>query len=111
MLDIQKIDQLRELMGDSFKELINSYLENSKEKLDKLQNALDSMDSNELHQLAHGLKGSSGNIGASSMEELSTQIELLAKQGQLDGAQKIVSDLFSAFTQTQTELNRMLNIK
>ncbi|HZU02490.1 MAG TPA: Hpt domain-containing protein, partial [Ktedonobacteraceae bacterium] len=47
----------------------------------------------QLRQVAHNLKGSSSNLGASTMAALATELEAVGKQGMVDGAAGLVARL------------------
>lgn len=108
IIDEVKMIQLRELLGAGLKELLNLFITTNLEKLKQLQQASDEMDVNQLLRLAHGLKGSSGNIGALYIMQLSEKIEQLIKLGELDGIEQIISELVIAFTKTREELSSIV---
>ncbi len=105
---MQKIQQLTELMGEAMVALVNSYVISSENKISQLQQAFDSRDSSEVYQLAHGLKGASGNLGANQVMELSDKIEQLAKHGQLNTIGGIIDELLLSFSKTRQELNKII---
>ncbi|MFV2059076.1 MAG: CHASE domain-containing protein [Gammaproteobacteria bacterium] len=108
IIDMQKIQQLTDLMGEAMVALVNSYVTSSEDKISQLQQAFDSRDSSEVYQLAHGLKGASGNLGANQVMELSDKIEQLAKQGQLNTIGGIIDELLLSFSKTRQELNKII---
>jgi HPt (histidine-containing phosphotransfer) domain-containing protein len=67
------------------------------------------MDGDEIRQLAHGLKGSSGNLGALQVVDLSNKIEQLARQEQLGGIGQIVDELLNAFERVKKQLNEVVS--
>ncbi len=108
IIDLKKIQQLQELMGDAMSELINSFVTSSANTLEKLQDAKQSMDSIEVRQLAHSLKGTSGNVGAMQLMDLSGKIEQLAKHEQLDDADKIINEMLMSFAETKKQLQSVI---
>jgi len=108
-LDMDKVQELHELMGDKMSILVDSYINSSTETLDKLQRATGAMDGDEIRQLAHGLKGSSGNLGAVQVVDLSDKIEQLARQEQLEGVSQIVDELLNAFESVKKKLNEVVS--
>ncbi len=108
IIDMKTIQQLNELMGDALAELINSYINLSAQTLDSLQQAMEAADSNEILQLAHRLKGSSGNVGAVTVMRLSGKIEQLAKVEQLDGVAQMIDELLLVFAEAKKELQSVV---
>ncbi|VAW99614.1 diguanylate cyclase/phosphodiesterase (GGDEF & EAL domains) with PAS/PAC sensor(s) [hydrothermal vent metagenome] len=108
-IDLEKIQQLQELMGEAMSELINSFVTSSSDVIHSIQHAKQVMDSAELYQLAHSLKGTSGNVGAVQLMGLSSKIEQLAKQGQLNDVDSIIEQLLMSFDETKKQLLSVIN--
>ncbi len=108
IIDLEKIQQLQELMGDAMSELVTSFVTSSANTLKKLQDAKQAMDSIEVRQLAHSLKGTSGNVGAMQLMDLSGKIEQLAKHEQLDEADKIIDEMLMSFAETKKQLQSVI---
>lgn len=77
--------------GDSglLKELAGIFLQECPKMLDQIRAALRAADSKALETAAHALKGSVGNFAMPGPWETAQRLELLAKSGQLSGAQEI----------------------
>jgi two-component system, sensor histidine kinase and response regulator len=77
--------------GDSelLKELAGIFLQECPRMLDAIRAALHAADSKTLEGAAHTLKGSVGNFATPGPWETAQRLELLAKSGQLSGAQEI----------------------
>ena len=77
LLDLNVINGLKELGGDDsfFKEIIELYVEQYPDLLDKIKSALSNGDYVNVSKSAHALKGASLNIGAKKMAEICLQIE------------------------------------
>jgi HPt (histidine-containing phosphotransfer) domain-containing protein len=72
--------------------------------LDEIRAALSGADSKALEHAAHALKGSVGNFAISGPWETAQRLELLAKSGQLSGAQEI----FRILEQQIAHVNQVL---
>jgi two-component system, sensor histidine kinase and response regulator len=92
--------------GDSelLKELAGIFLQDCTRMLDAIRVALRAADSKTLETAAHNLKGSVENCAMSGLWDTAQRLELLAKSGQLSGAQEI----FHALEQQIARFNQVL---
>jgi two-component system sensor histidine kinase/response regulator len=100
------VELLARFDGDSelLKELAGIFLQECPRMLDAIRAALGGADSKTLETAAHTLKGSVGNFAASVPWETALRLELLAKSGQLSGAQEI----FHVLEQQIVQFNQIL---
>jgi signal transduction histidine kinase/DNA-binding response OmpR family regulator/HPt (histidine-containing phosphotransfer) domain-containing protein len=106
-LDKQIIEDLKDIMGDEFSDLIEVYLEDSPKALTKLADAAESNSIEGLVGPAHTLKSTSANLGAISLAELANQIEENARRGKTDGATDIVKEMLRIYKQVASELQAL----
>ena len=79
VIDTEKVDSLKEMMGDNFPDLAKTYIDRSlKLKEDILNNE---GDFEKLAQDIHSLKGSSGTIGAQKLFNLCQELESTFENG------------------------------
>ncbi len=94
-LDKQMLAELRQYQGedelDIVQELAEAFQMETPTLLVGLQEAIQENDAKRVHQAGHNLKGSSQNLGAPRMAELSSRLEKLGKSGNLTGAAELVS--------------------
>jgi DNA-binding response OmpR family regulator len=79
-----------------FAKIVSGFVVSLDQGLIKMQQALDTTDFESLANLAHWLKGSAGSVGFADFTEPALQLELAAKAGDADSAQrhlKAVQDL------------------
>ena len=69
-------------------ELANLFAEECPNALAEMRGALESNDAALLERLAHTMKGSSANIGATGTSQLALVLESQARSGKLDGARE-----------------------
>ena len=86
------------------KELAGIFLQECPRMLDEIRAALGTADLRALERAAHTLKGSVGNFAMPGPWETAQRLELLAKSGQLSGAQEI----FHVLEQQIVRLNQIL---
>jgi signal transduction histidine kinase/DNA-binding response OmpR family regulator/pSer/pThr/pTyr-binding forkhead associated (FHA) protein len=89
-LDHQVLGSLRSLAGAKAKtfltEIIEQYFEDTPQKLQVIQQAIDNQDATALRQAAHGLRSGSANLGAIAVADLCRQLEDLARSGTTQGS-------------------------
>ncbi|QSX30468.1 response regulator [Shewanella cyperi] len=80
------------------------YVDTVPEKIDHLRSVVETMELNAIRELAHNLKGLSGDIGASQLHRLLAELEQASKQG----CSEDINGLFSRICQGFDELFPML---
>jgi HPt (histidine-containing phosphotransfer) domain-containing protein len=71
-------------------ELLDIYQEDFVQKRCALGEAIAARDIAKIKEVAHSMKGSSGNISAKPMYAACLQLEVLAKEGKTDGMAEVV---------------------
>lgn len=107
-LDAATLDMLQEVLEDGFAGLLETFLSDSRQKIASLRSGLASADSECLRRNAHSLKGSSSNLGANSMAELSLHIEEQAREDDLQGLESVLEQLVSEFECVERIMERKL---
>jgi signal transduction histidine kinase/CheY-like chemotaxis protein len=96
-LDPARLEGLRRLGALSGKpfvaELVQRYLAETPRRLQKMREALAHADAQELTRLAHSLRGSSGQIGAVRIADLSERLEQNGIAAELGGAAGLLAEL------------------
>jgi CheY-like chemotaxis protein/HPt (histidine-containing phosphotransfer) domain-containing protein len=90
-LDDAALDSLRELGGDEFvAEVIDTFLADAPDLLAAMRTSLRDGDTDELRRAAHTLKSNGATLGAARFAEVCSELEALARSGQLEGASRLV---------------------
>lgn len=89
-------------------EIVALYLEHTPILLDDLQDALETKDTETVTRLAHSLKSSSGQLGATKLSQLSWELELLARQGHLHECLQHLALIEQEYTRVHRFLNTRL---
>lgn len=109
VVDYGVIDELRQLQLDGepdlLAELVEVFVEDASARLKTLREALNQADADGVAKIAHTLKGSAGNLGASRMAHLAAQLEERGRSGNLDGAEDLLGELDSEFEKANAELS------
>jgi len=101
VLDAATTRELRSLGVELFDELVALFVQDASEKIAALKRAGASRDSQAVEKLAHGLKGSSGAIGAKRMQTLCAAIQEAAAGGQVETAGALAADLETEFARVR----------
>ena len=74
-LDMEQLNELKEVLEDEFQILINTYLIDAQLRLKLIEEGLDTKNYEQVRLAAHSLKGASANIGALILAQLCEQLE------------------------------------
>jgi len=96
-VDIIVLNELRSIMADDFKMLIDVFISDSETRLGVIQAAIQSKDADGLRASAHSLKGSSLNISADTLTELCRKLEAMGKENKLEGADGLLGEVKNEF--------------
>ena len=96
-LDPRAIGELRELMGEDFDSLLDSFQADSQVQIDAIADAVSQTDADRVRRQAHGLKGACINLGANDLAELCGRIEDLGRAGDCATARTLVAALHTEF--------------
>jgi CheY-like chemotaxis protein len=99
--------QLHSIVGDdqaAARRYLDLYATTAAELLGRAGAVLDGRDASGLRELAHNLKGSSGNVGAVTMARLAAELEEAASAGEWNAAAQCYREIQSAFDRTVTHV-------
>ena len=104
-MDPVVLDSLRELGGDDIlAELAKLFLEDAEPRLAALGDAVKAGDARTVEQVAHVLKGSSGNMGARRMSGLAAELQDIGASGDLSKAPESLRSLEAEFARVRPAL-------
>ena len=112
-LDQATLRSLRRLAApdnpEALIELIRTFLDSTAERLGLLRTGIKSGDATQTRQIAHSLKGSTGSFGAQRMSVLLGQLEALGKEGRLDGALALLTEVEAEFDRVKDAFEQELH--
>lgn len=112
VLDPAVIDNLRQLTPpgepDVLAEVLELFLEDVPRRIAKLRAACAAGDAAELHKMAHSLKGSAGNIGASALFAICRQLDDRGRSGDLTDAKRLVDALEADYARVEVAIRQLL---
>lgn len=107
-LDMATMDMLQDVLEDGFTGLLETFISDSAERIDCLRAGMANSDADMVRRSAHSLKGSSSNLGANVMAELSVQIEERARDNELSDLVPLVEQLETEFEAVARAMQEML---
>ena len=96
----ERLDGDEEMIGM----VLDIFQEESSRILGDIERAVLSGDAGEAGKLGHSLKGSAGNVGAVSLQEVSAAVEKSGKEGDLEALQTLMAELKECFRRTTEEI-------
>ncbi len=98
--DRSKLAELQELTGGDpawVSELLETYVADTRARLVELRDAVRVGAVARVQRAAHGIKGSSGNVGAARMAETCHRLESVERDGSVGRMGELLSDVEAAF--------------
>ena len=96
-LDSSVLEVLRDVMEDEYPLLLQTFLQDSEERLRLLRQTESSVDAQAMRLAAHSFKGSCSNMGALLLAGLCKQLEELARREQMAGAPALLEQIEREF--------------
>lgn len=96
-LDSSVLEVLRDVMEDEYSLLLQTFLQDSEERLRLLRQTESSADAQAMRLAAHSFKGSCSNMGAVLLAGLCKQLEELARREQLAGVPVLLEQVEREF--------------
>jgi HPt (histidine-containing phosphotransfer) domain-containing protein len=112
-IDMESV--LERVGGDEsfLQELIDIYIEDFIEKYDQLKQAIEEADFNNIMEIGHSLKGSSGNLSLNCLHETAYGIELAGRENDIEKARLLFLRLKEEFKELKDFLppEKRMNIE
>jgi len=106
-VDKAMLDSLKSILEDRFGLLIETYMSDSEGRCSRLKDAIENLDYAAICHEAHGLKGSSRNIGANSFADICAIIETQASHEDQTGLQQNFAALENRLAAVFDELKEL----
>ena len=114
-VDQRSLKILRELSGPDGEEILSEavqlFLEDSAKLMSELRSAIDAGDVKQVHRVSHGLKSSSADLGAHRMAKICGDIEDIARNNGLHGANALYRKLTNEYPRVVAALRLELQKK
>ncbi|MGL1892780.1 MAG: Hpt domain-containing protein [Spirochaetaceae bacterium] len=83
------------------KEVLSCYLEETPGQLEELKKAVELENIGQIHEISHGIKGSSASVGAIKMQKLSEKIQYESQKNNHQLIKELTLDLEDIYTITK----------
>ncbi|MFY0641845.1 MAG: Hpt domain-containing protein [Bermanella sp.] len=107
-LNMEQIQELKDIMEEGFNDLVLTYLQDSEVKLSALKEAIKSSKSEQVADIAHSLKGSSANICADSLSDLCKKVEDSGRNETLQDVPYVFEKIEEEFSKVKTQLQQLI---
>jgi signal transduction histidine kinase/CheY-like chemotaxis protein/HPt (histidine-containing phosphotransfer) domain-containing protein/HAMP domain-containing protein len=106
-LNAEKITELRELLGEDFVSVIEVFLQDAPVRLRGVRESFGACDTQELRREAHTLKGSSANLGATTLSRISFDVQKAAEDNNLN-VLELIERLEAEYARVAQALEQLL---
>jgi signal transduction histidine kinase/DNA-binding response OmpR family regulator len=86
VFDLEQLQEMRTIAGDTFEYLMEQFYASTLTGLAAMNSALANGDAQELRRAAHKLKGAAATLGAKTIAQRCTALEIIGKEQRLDAA-------------------------
>ena len=108
-MDASAFAEMKELMGDSFNDIITLSLQSLPEQLNDIETAISNNTAETLFHTSHKMKSACGSIGAFGLAEKVEVIEIIGRDGSVAVPEHALDELRTAIEQVTSILNAELN--
>lgn len=112
VLDPAALENLRALSPDDggafMREVIEIFLQETPARLEQLDQAYAVGDADGITAIAHSIKGSCGNFGATRLASITLAVEQCGKRGDVTTARTLGPEVVAAFAATRTALEKLV---
>ena len=102
------LKRMHDAMGDELFEILDIYLTQMSENLEKLTAAIANGNADEVDLIAHNCLGTSANCGIVAVTQSLRELERMGREGSLDGAEAVSRQLFIEFERAKVFLKEHL---
>lgn len=98
-MDAAAFSEMKELMGDSFKDIISLCLKSLPEQLNDIEIAINNNNAESLFNVSHKMKSACGSIGAFGLAEKAEGIEIIGRNGSANVPQQTLTEFRNTVNQ------------
>ncbi len=108
-IDQATLEMLQELLGEDFKDLVETFLRDAPQRLAELQRGVEAGGAPEaLERPAHTLKGAAANLGAEGLSRCCAELVQACRAGQVSDPAAQVAAIAQELERVQAALERCL---
>jgi HPt (histidine-containing phosphotransfer) domain-containing protein len=106
-VDCETLNTLKQVMEDDFGLLIDTFVQDSTDRISSLRELIKGTDGDLIRRAAHSIKGSSSNIGAPTLAALCSALEKKAFENKLDDLAADLDLIEKEFAEVLTQLRAL----
>ena len=110
IIDDVQFEEMRDLLEEDFADLLQTFIEDSKQRVVMMQAAQASDDNANCFEFAHALKGASATLGATQLVTLSQQLEEACREQQIGSQTDLIIQISVALQDVEQEINQRLGL-
>ena len=114
VLDASALKRLRDTLGKQadllLPTLVKNFIDDGIKLLNEASLALQQKNAQDLRRAAHTLKSNGATFGATMLSTVAKQLEQLGREGQLEGAAKLIERAEREFVKAKTELEKLSRV-
>ncbi len=107
-INLTVLNELKEIMGDDFSELVNVFIADGKNQLDILNTAIALSNAQDIRRIAHTIKGSSANLGINKLSQMCKELEVNAADNNLSRANELFNAISNEYNEVKVLLEELL---
>ncbi|MDH5570299.1 MAG: Hpt domain-containing protein [Gammaproteobacteria bacterium] len=109
-IDMGTVSMLMDALEDEYFEIIEIFISTSRERIAEMVSK-SSASTEDLLDVVHVLKGSSGNVGAIHLSNVCNELESMLRSGSVDGIDSMIQDIEVSFDVTCKVFQEIINGK
>ncbi len=110
IIDEIQFEDMRELLEEDFAELLQTFIDDSKQRIVMMQSAQANDDNANCFEFAHALKGASATLGAIQLVALSEQLEQACRNHKIGSQTDLIIQISVALQDVEQEINQRLGL-
>jgi len=110
IIDDAQFEEMRDLLEEDFVDLVQTFIDDSKQRIVLMQAAQVNNDNANGFEFAHALKGASATLGATQLVTLSEQLESACRRQQISSQSELITRLSTALLDVEQEINQRLGL-
>jgi HPt (histidine-containing phosphotransfer) domain-containing protein len=107
-MDVNAFAEMKELMGDTFKDVVTMCLQSLPAQLNGIETAINNQNAETIFNMSHKMKSSCGSIGAFGLAEKAEAIEIISRNGSAEVPSQLFVELREATNQVISILDAEL---
>ncbi|HRE30349.1 MAG TPA: Hpt domain-containing protein, partial [Candidatus Berkiella sp.] len=110
LIDLKQVNNLKELFNEGFGPFLEKFYQDFEKKEQDLLSALNNNQMDTVGKIAHSIKGSSLNMGASGLAKICESIEEAISQGNLEKTKEAYTQLHQTYPKIKDQFNKISSI-